>query len=574
MLNLRNIIIVCALALLWPASSVASDAPVINPGGVVNAASYNIASPAVAPGSIATIFGTNLSNGSTCFGTCGPMFDENGVLIPTLAGVSVTFNGIAAPVLVVASSGQIDVQVPVEMAGTSSASVVATVNGQSSAPVSVPIQPTAPGIFTTSASGSGQGAILNNRDAASGIISLTAPWFSFPLAHTAQAGDYLQIYATGLGALNPSLATGTLPKGPAPTADTTTMTIGGVAATVTYAGATGCCVGLDQINVVIPPGVPSNPAAPVVVRIGNQSSNTVTIATGAYMGALGGTLPSISGTINNSNVARLGLVLPPPAGSATGGISYAGSGSTADGQSVFNLTGSGSGTISSCAVDGSTTAAGNWTASSMMTVTVSPPVLSKVTSLIGNYSATTTFTVCGTTLPPITVYGGMLGGVATDGTISLTPIVTSVPGLIPVFSPFSGTVDTGVSGLLTTGNSLFSDPTATGGITITSSLQSSSDTQSIYSINGTGSGTASCAPVSGTGNWSASVTSTITLSPPPASLTASGGSVSGTYSAMSGPVTLCGRSFNPIHWAAGTVTGTVYPGGGMALWISATKASN
>ena len=570
MFVVRDIKTLWLLSLLSPAALADSGAPVINPGGILNAASYNIASQAVAPGSIATIFGSNLSNGTTCFGSCGPTFDKNGVLIPTLAGVSVTFNGVAAPVLVVASSGQIDVQVPVEMAGTSSAMVVATVNGQSSAPVSVPIQPTAPGIFTANASGSGQGAIVNNRDAPSGIVSLSAPWFSLPSAHPAQAGDFLQIYATGLGALNPSLATGTAAEGSAQTANTTTVSIGGVAATVTYAGASGCCVGLDQINVVIPSGVFSNPAVPVVVTIGNQSSNTVTIATGAYMGGLGGTLQSISGAIRNNSVAQLGLALPPPTGSATGSISFAGSGSTSNGQTVFTLTGSGGGTISSCAVDGSSTAAGNWSASSTMTATVSPPVQSSITTFIGTYSATTSFTVCGAALPPETVYGGMLGGVAANGMVVLTPIVTSVPGFFPVFSPFSGTADTGVGGLFSTGSVVLNDQTATGPITMSSSLQSSSATQTIYAVTVAGNGTASCAPFSGRGNWSFSITSTITLSPPPASLATTGGSISGQLNGGSGLVSTCGRpSDNPLSLGTPTAMGTVFPGGGMALWIMA-----
>lgn len=563
----RSSTILWTLTLLARSAWAASGPPVVNSGGVLNSASYNLASAAVAPGSIATIFGSNLSNGTSCYAPCGPTFDKNGVLIPALAGVSVTFNGIATPVLVVVDS-QVSVQVPVEMAGSSSASVVVSVNGQSSAPVSVPIQPIAPGIFTANASGSGQGAIVNNRDAASGIVSLTAPWFSLPSAHTAQSGDVLQIYGTGFGSLNPLLATGTLPKGSAQTANTTTVSIGGVAASVTYAGASGCCVGLNQINVVMPSGVPSNPATPVVVTVGNQRSNTVTIATGGYMGGLGGTLDSITGAINNSSVAWLGLTLPPPTGSATGSISFTGNGSTSKGQTVFALTGSGSGTISSCALTGSNTASGAWTASSAFTLTVSPAVPSSVGSFIGSYSATTSFTVCGTTLPSSTVYGGVLGGVSASGAISLTPIITSVPGFRPVFAPFSGTVDAGVSGLFVAGSDLFGDPAATGAITIAGSLQSTSDTQTIYAVTGAGSGTASCAPVSGRGNWSASVTSTITLSPPPASLAASGGSVSGTYGDFNGPATLCGRSLNPIHDGAGTVIGTVFPGGGMSLWIS------
>ena len=122
------------LAVTLPAQNV----PIISPGGILNAAGYNLASTSVAPGSIATIFGTNLSNGSVCVTPCGPSFDKNGVLIPTLAGASVTFNGVAAPVISVPNSTQISVQVPVETAGSTSAAVVVTVNGQSSCPGECP----------------------------------------------------------------------------------------------------------------------------------------------------------------------------------------------------------------------------------------------------------------------------------------------------------------------------------------------------------------------------------------------------------------------------------------------------
>src|SRR5262249_2228981 len=154
-------------------------------------ASYNLASTSVAPGSIATIFGSNLSNGTVCVAPCGPTFDGNGVLLPTLSGASVTFDGTTAPVLAVANSGQISVQVPVEMAGRSSAAVIVTVNGGSSSPVNVPISATAPGLFALNASGSGLGAILNAADANSGTVSLPSPWFDFPNSHPAQAGGIL-----------------------------------------------------------------------------------------------------------------------------------------------------------------------------------------------------------------------------------------------------------------------------------------------------------------------------------------------------------------------------------------------
>ena len=87
----------------------AQNVPVISPGGILNAAGYNLASTSVAPGSIATIFGTGLSNGTVCVTPCGPSFDKSGVLVPTLAGSSVTFNGIPAPVLLEGTLGPVEI---------------------------------------------------------------------------------------------------------------------------------------------------------------------------------------------------------------------------------------------------------------------------------------------------------------------------------------------------------------------------------------------------------------------------------------------------------------------------------
>ena len=98
--------------------------PVINSGGLVNAASFVPGQP-VAPGSIASVFGSSF--GSTSAG-----------------GVIVQMNGINAPVFA-STAQQINFQVPWELTGQT-ASLVVTVNGQASSPVTVPIAPIAPGI--------------------------------------------------------------------------------------------------------------------------------------------------------------------------------------------------------------------------------------------------------------------------------------------------------------------------------------------------------------------------------------------------------------------------------------------
>src|SRR5438552_15931172 len=85
----------------------AAVGPQINPGGLVNGASY--AQPGVlTPGGIFALFGTGLSDGSiaTAAGNSLPI---------QLAGARVLVNGVPAPLFYV-SFGQINAQFPVEAA--------------------------------------------------------------------------------------------------------------------------------------------------------------------------------------------------------------------------------------------------------------------------------------------------------------------------------------------------------------------------------------------------------------------------------------------------------------------------
>src|SRR5258708_6676881 len=65
--------------------------PQIGSGGIVNNASY--AGSVIAPGEIAAIFGTNLTDGTSCLPpSCNPTFGSNGKLTTTMAGAQVTVN--------------------------------------------------------------------------------------------------------------------------------------------------------------------------------------------------------------------------------------------------------------------------------------------------------------------------------------------------------------------------------------------------------------------------------------------------------------------------------------------------
>jgi uncharacterized protein (TIGR03437 family) len=208
---------------------------------VVNAATFQ--QRALAPGSLVSLFGLNLS------------------------GATVEFDGISAPILY-GSSSQLNLQVPWELQGESSSWVTATANSVAGLPQPVPVGLTDPGIFSLGAPEGGQGAIVN---LAGIVVDANSP---------AHAGDYLEIYATGLGAVTNTPQTGAvaLVTPLSYLIGNATVTIGGVPATVIFAGLAPGYVGLYQVNAQVPPGVAAGNSVPVVLSTGATASNTVTIS--------------------------------------------------------------------------------------------------------------------------------------------------------------------------------------------------------------------------------------------------------------------------------------------------------
>ncbi len=87
------------------------------------------------------------------------------------------------------------------------------------------------------------------------------------------------VYCTGLGVTQPGVAPGQGAPSAEPLARVVapvTATVGGVTAPVQFAGLTPGFVGLYQVNVQIPSGVPSG-SAPLVLTQSGVASNTVTL---------------------------------------------------------------------------------------------------------------------------------------------------------------------------------------------------------------------------------------------------------------------------------------------------------
>jgi uncharacterized protein (TIGR03437 family) len=243
---------------------VAQDAfapvPSISTGGVVNSASSAGGAP-LAPGSLATAYGSFLlPTGASAASTPLPT---------ALLGLSMQFGANLPAPLFYAGAMQVNLQVPWEVAGQSQVALTATLGGRPGPALTVSLAPYSPGIFSTNSQGTGQGDIF---DLSYRLVDSTNP---------ATAGStYVQIYATGLGAVSNTPRSGSASPGSALAETTTTplVTIGGAPAPVSFSGLAPGLVGVYQVNVQVPAAASRGAAVPVVLTIGGTPSNTVSMA--------------------------------------------------------------------------------------------------------------------------------------------------------------------------------------------------------------------------------------------------------------------------------------------------------
>lgn len=275
------------------------------------------ANPTFAPYELITIFGANF--GPAAGTPVQATLDSNERYPATLstAGgtLTVAFNKLATTTLIAnayllfASNNQINLLVPSGVAGNATANIVVNVGSNSTTAFPFTVATANPGVFTTTSSGTGQGAILNSDYS---VNSSSKP---------AKAGTSVMIYVTGMGApdstatdvdvttaaafpascitpasyvtklsLSPATIDGTviqasdIGKGKLPPCFSkvkVTVTIGGTAAAVTYAGWVADSVaGLYQINATVPAKLAAGNSQAVIVSAGTFTSQLgVTMAT-------------------------------------------------------------------------------------------------------------------------------------------------------------------------------------------------------------------------------------------------------------------------------------------------------
>ncbi len=225
--------------------------------GVVNAASFMLPG-LVAPGTMVSIFGSGLADAQMSVGSTP--------FPPTLQGAQFTLRGVPLSLFYV-SDTQVNAVLPAGIAPNETDQILAVRDATQSTPVNLLVADTDPGLFSVNQQGNGQGAILLNGS--SQVAGTATP---------ATAGDYLSIFVAGLGAVNNTPADGSPSTGNSTTLIQPVVTIGGIQAVVAYSGLAPGEVGLYQVNVQIPAGVPTGNAVPVIITAGNAMSNTVTVA--------------------------------------------------------------------------------------------------------------------------------------------------------------------------------------------------------------------------------------------------------------------------------------------------------
>jgi uncharacterized protein (TIGR03437 family) len=247
---------------LYKYSPPAPGGPVV--GAIVNNASFATSPQPVAPGSIAAIFGTGLNDGSQVLTSA---FGSDGKLVTTLGGASVTVGDVPAPMFY-STSAQLGIQIPLDLAGQTSASVQVTVGGKTSVVQSVNLSSVKPGLFTVSQDGKGAAVCLHTD----GVTPVTTD-------NPAHPGEVVIFYGTGFGPVSPSIDTGA-PSSGNQTVSTPIVTIDGLSAEVQFSGIAPGFVGLNQINVVVPGLARTNAADPVVLTVNGVAANQVTVPVG------------------------------------------------------------------------------------------------------------------------------------------------------------------------------------------------------------------------------------------------------------------------------------------------------
>jgi uncharacterized protein (TIGR03437 family) len=225
--------------------------PTIFPGGTLNNLNP-VVGAGLSPGTIAQVYGSGLASAA----------------VSTVIPLPTTFNNTFALVgnvkapLYFLSSGQINLQIPSEVAANQQAPIILSVNNAVTLPVMLNLVPAAPGVASLT------GGTIIAQHADFSLVTSASP---------AKPGEVLIMYLVGMGATNPSVASGA-PSPSSPLATVTlqpTVTVGSQPANISFAGLTPFSVGLYQIDFQVPSNASSGNLNVVVTQNGIAANSTL-----------------------------------------------------------------------------------------------------------------------------------------------------------------------------------------------------------------------------------------------------------------------------------------------------------
>ncbi len=281
---MRTAFALLALTLVSVGAPQADAHPEFGTNSIVNSASFMpVSLPAgkIAQGSIFTVFGTDMGPAPAAVNPAFPLATEIGpdngrVRIFVKSRVD-TNTFMAIPLF--AGRTQVNAimpsNVPIGAATITVEYDAGTIRPNSNA-VDVEIVASSFGIFTVA--GSGQGPAAINNFVSQGVTPVNS------LFETALRGQVVILWGTGLGAIegpdNVPPAAGSLPV-------SVEVYVGGrKSPSVSYAGRSPCCSGLDQIVFTVPADAPLGCYVPIYVKLNGQVvSNSATMAVSEAGGA-------------------------------------------------------------------------------------------------------------------------------------------------------------------------------------------------------------------------------------------------------------------------------------------------
>ena len=228
--------------------------------------------PTIAPNTWIEIHGTNLAQESTTWSSL-PASAFATTLPTSLGGVTATVNNKPAAVYYV-SPTQVNVLAPVDTAVGPVQVQVSTQYG-STAPMSINHQTYSLAFLIIDLPQTHVAAVHNSSSSLNG--TLIAPPGEFPGLTTvpAQPGENVSIFATGFGEPATPITNQLSGAGALPT--TPSITIGGIPATVTFAGLVA--PGEYQFNVMIPTNAPNGDLPLIATYQGNTTQSQATVIT-------------------------------------------------------------------------------------------------------------------------------------------------------------------------------------------------------------------------------------------------------------------------------------------------------